>query len=102
MKTIQLDESSYSLQDEAKKLYDMGIVATSVLLKEKDGKKTMVKKPRSFDNLNKTNCLKSVKNNHNCLTILTGERSSIVVVDIDNKTNGKIGNGLNFCNSFCM
>lgn len=95
-KTIKLDDSSYSLREEAKKLHDMGVLSTSVLLKEKDGKKHMQQKPKSFDNLNKTNCLTSVRNDHNCLTVLTGERSSLVVLDIDNKMDAKIGNGLNF------
>ncbi len=100
MQGINMDDSSISLQKEAKKLLDIGILSTSVLLKEIDGKKVMVKKPRSFNNFNKDNCLKSVKNNHNCLTILTGERSNIVVIDIDNKTDPKIKNGLNLWKSW--
>ena len=98
--SIKLDDSSISLKQEAKKLLDIGILSTSVLLKEINGKKVMVKKPRSFNTLNKKNCLKSVKDNHNCLTILTGERSNIVVIDIDNKTDPKIKNGLELWKSY--
>ncbi len=100
VQTIQLDDTSVSLQKEAKKLLDIGILSTSVLLKEVNGKKNMVKKPRSFNTLNKKNCLKSVKDSHNCLTILTGERSNIVVIDIDNKTDPKIKNGLELWKSW--
>jgi len=93
------NSDSNELEKIAKKLYDIGILSISVLLKEKNGKKVMVKKPKSFDNLNKTNCLKSIKNCHNCLTILTGSRSSIVVLDIDDKTKDGIGNGMTFWNN---
>ena len=100
MHTIKLDDTSVSLQKEANKLLDIGILSTSVLLKEINGKKVMVKKPRSFNTLNKDNCLKSVKDNHNCLTILTGNRSNIMVLDIDNKTDPKIKNGLDVWKSW--
>ncbi len=100
MQAIKLDDSSVSLKKEAKKLLDIGILSTSVLLKEFDGKKKMVQKPRTFNNFNEKNCLKSVKDNHNCLTILTGSRSKIIVIDIDNKNDKTVKNGLTMWESW--
>ena len=93
MQTIKLDNSTVSLRKEAKKLLQIGIASISVSLKEINGKKIMSGIP-PFKNLDVTNCFKKVKDSHNCLAILTGEKSNIVVIDIDNKTDPKVGNGL--------
>lgn len=53
----------------------------------------MTKKPNKFDDITYDNCMDYVKNEHNCMVILTGERSKIVVIDIDDKDDGKHING---------
>lgn len=85
---------------EAQKLYDLGLVVTSSFIGEDvDGKKIMSGHPKSFESITKENCLSSVKPNHNCMIIITGERSGIIVIDIDNKVKSKTKNGYDFWNS---
>jgi hypothetical protein len=96
---ITLIDKKINILNEAKKLYDLGLTVTSVLLKENNkGKKFMAEKPHVFNNINRENCLDTIKNDHNCLVLMTGIRSNVMTIDIDNKCKDDVKNGLDYWN----
>lgn len=91
------------IKNEFKKMYDLNIVSFPLTLAELNGKKQMFNLPITHGDINMNNCLsrfnKHFKEEHNGLAIITGERSGVIVIDIDDKNNKKnIKNGLMFWN----
>jgi len=78
----QTIENSY---EEYKKL---GFTCSTVKLFEDQTGRKQMKVLYKFNSITFKNCLDYCKANDNCICIITGERSKIVVVDIDHKDGG--------------
>ena len=86
------------IMEEAIKLNKKGLTVTSVLLKEIENKKVMQEFSRSLYDITSSNCLSTLKTNHNCLAIFAGKKSSIVVIDIDKTNEENIMDGCKYWN----
>jgi len=77
-----------SIENSYKEYKKLGFACSTVkLLEDPTGKKQM-KVFYKFNSITFNNCLDYCKANDNCICIITGERSKIIVVDIDHKDNG--------------
>jgi len=77
-----------SIENSYKQYQKLGLTCSTVqLLEDPTGKKQM-KVLYKFNSITFDNCLDYCKANDNCICILTGERSKIIVRDADQKDNG--------------
>ncbi len=92
-------EPRNSIIDECKKIQQLGLAVFSLSVKENNlEKKNIVSIPK-WNNVNLNNCMDYVKLEDNFVAIVTGPKSYIFVLDIDDKVSDKNKNGLQYWNT---
>ncbi len=80
--------NNQTIENSYEKYKKLGLTCSTVKLLENVTGEKQMQIFYKFNSITLNNCLNYCKTTDNCICILTGERSKIIVVDIDHKDGG--------------